>query len=271
MHSYPGGVLTQKRDVNFTLDLPGIPLVLLHGFTENHRVWDKLIPCLGEAFSVIRPDLPGHGDSAFPESIVDLEGVADWLAEFLHSLQVKKCYLAGHSLGGYIALATAQKYPNLFEGVCLIHSTPLEDNAEKKENRTRAIEFIQEKGGEGFIRALIPTLFTEKSKEKYPEMVNQCLARALKTADGTLMRFLEIMKNRHESLKWVEGGHVPVSAILGSHDNLIPCEFTANLMINCPDSHVEVLHNSAHMGMLEEPQLIAKALSLFLAHKRSYL
>lgn len=268
MHSYTKDSLTNERNVNFSLDLPGIPLVLLHGFTENNKLWDKLIPYLGDVFSVIRPDLPGHGKSNFPDSIQNMEDLADWLVGFLKSLEVKKCYLAGHSLGGYIALAAGRKYPEMFEGVCLIHSTPLPDNEEKKENRKRAIEFIRANGGEGFIRTLIPGLFTESSKSNNPTIVSQSLDRSLRTPDETLLRLLEIMMNRNSSLAWVESGQIPVSVILGAQDLLIPFEFTANLMYHFPDSHVEVLHNSAHMGMLEEPQLVAKALSLFLAHKR---
>lgn len=268
MHSYTRDIISSERAVNYSLDLPGIPLVLLHGFTENHTLWDKLIPHLGDVFSVIRPDLPGHGKSDFPDSIQNMDDLADWLFDFLQSLQINKCYLAGHSLGGYIALATARKYPELFEGVCLIHSTPLPDNEEKKENRKKAIEFVRANGGEGFIRTLIPGLFTEATKSTNPTVVSQSLDRSLRTPDETILRFLEIMMNRNSSLAWVESGQVPVSVILGAQDLLIPFEFTANLMYHFPDSHVEVLHHSAHMGMLEEPQLVAKALSLYLVHKR---
>jgi pimeloyl-ACP methyl ester carboxylesterase len=268
MYSYSKDIIRKTEGINYSMDLPGIPLVLLHGFTENHHLWDDLIPNLGEVFSIIRPDLPGHGRSELPDSIQTLEDVADWLVNFLKSLQVRKCYIAGHSLGGYIALAAAQKYPEFFESLCLVHSTPLDDTPEKKDNRNRAIEFIRTHGGAGFIETLVPGLFAEDFKARVPEKVRASLDRALQTPDDTLLRYLEMMRDRPSSLAWVESGLTPVSAILGSQDPLIPCEYTANLMYNCPDSHVEVMHNSAHMGMLEEPQIVGKALSLFLAHKR---
>lgn len=269
MITYSRDTISGIGEVNFRLDMPGVPLVLLHGFTENNRMWDSLMPYLGDVFSVIRPDLPGHGESEFPESIQTIDGLADWLARFLKSLNIRKCYLAGHSLGGYIALATAEKYPELFEAICLIHSTPLSDNEEKKANRERAIQFIESNGGEGFIQTLIPGLFSENFRTQNPQAVQASMDRALQTPDSTLLRMLTIMRNRPDRLKWLESGLVPVSAILGAQDNLIPCEYTANLMYHCPDSHVEVLHHSAHMGMQEEPQQVAKALTLFLSGRRS--
>lgn len=232
-------------------------------------MWDTLIPHLGDVFTVIRPNLPGHGDSAFPDSIQNMDGLADWLAHFLRYLNIRKCYLAGHSLGGYIALATAEKYPELFEAICLVHSTPISDNEEKKANRERAMQFIESNGGEGFIRTLIPDLFSEDFRKQNPQVVQASLDRALRTPDSTLLRMLSIMRNRPDRLNWLESGQVPVSAILGAQDNLIPCEYTASLMYHYPDSHVEVLHHSAHMGMLEEPQQVAKSLTLFLSGRRS--
>lgn len=254
-------VLSQSSEVRKPI------LVLLHGFTENHRLWDEVIPLLDEFATVICPDLPGHGGVDFPDSIHSIEGVADWLLDFLKSIQVEKCYLAGHSLGGYVALAAARKYPGYFHAICLIHSTPLEDGPEKKENRDRVIEFIRTHGGQGFIQSLIPALFTGDFLSQYPEKVKSSLARAKETPDHTLLRFLGMMRDRPSSQAWMASGQLPVFAILGAQDTLIPCEFTASLIKSCPDAQVEVLNNSAHMGMLEEPGKVGKALSLFLTSK----
>lgn len=264
MNFYPHDALDQVKHVNFALDLPEAPLILLHGFTENHEVWDSVIEKLRETFWIIRPDLPGHGDSGFPEHIRSMEDMADWLMDFLRKVDIRKCYLAGHSMGGYLALAAAQKYPDFFEGVCLINSTPVQDTDEKKQNRNRVIDFVRNSGGAGFIETLIPSLFTESNRHAHPEWISASLNRALKTPDETIIRCQEIMMNRPEYMNVLADGKVPVSLILGAQDTLIPCEQTAGLIYQYTDAHLDVLHNSAHMSMVEEPHAVAQALSLYL-------
>lgn len=259
--------LSSQKGVSFGIELPDYPLVLLHGFTENLHMWDALIPHLSEMSSVIRLDLPGHGKSAFPEHITNIKHLAEWLKSFLAKLNITKCFLAGHSLGGYIALATAKYYPEILEGICLIHSTPAADTPEKKENREKSIQFIQQNGGSGFIKTLIPSLFSRAFSEKYPEIVHASLNRALATSDATLTRYLEIMMNRPSSEAWLSESPVPVTAILGANDPLIACDITAALVDNAPVSHIHILHQSAHMGMLEEPATLGQSLCMFMVQK----
>jgi len=259
--------LTSLNGISYGIDLPDYPLVLLHGFTENHRMWDTLIPHLSEMSAVIRPDLPGHGNSAFPEHITDIKHLAEWLKDFLVKLHITKCYLAGHSLGGYIALAAAKYFPEMLEGVCLIHSTPVADTPEKKENRKKSIQFIQQNRGSGFVKTLIPSLFSDGFMQAHPNVVNESLNRALATPDDTLTRYLEIMMNRPSSEEWLSESPVPITAILGTNDPLIACDITAALVDNAPVSHIHILHNSAHMGMLEEPAMLGQSICMFMVQK----
>jgi len=259
--------LISPDGISYSLDLPDYPLVLLHGFTENHHMWDALMPHLSEMTAVIRPDLPGHGNSFFPEHITEMKHLAEWLQTFLLKLNITKCYLAGHSLGGYIALAAAQYFPEMLEGVCLIHSTPVADTPEKKENRKKSIRFIQQNGGNGFVRTLIPSLFADGYADTHSELINASLNRAIATPDDTLIRYLEIMMNRPSSEAWHTESPVPITAILGANDPLIACDVTASLVDNAPVSHIHILHQSAHMGMLEEPATLGQCLCMFMVQK----
>jgi pimeloyl-ACP methyl ester carboxylesterase len=268
MISISHDALTSFKGIAYGIDFPDYPLVLLHGFTENHHMWDGLMPHLSDMSVVIRPDLPGHGNSDFPAEITEMKHLAEWLRDFLAKLNISRCYLAGHSLGGYIALAVAQHFPEMLEGICLLHSTPTADSPEKQENRDKAIQFIRQNGGNGFVRTLIPSLFSDAFRQQHAEIVNDSLYRALSTPDDTLIRYLEIMKQRPSSEEWLLQSEVPVTAVLGTHDPLIACDITAALIDNAPVSHIHILHHSAHMGMLEEPAALGQSLGMFMLQRK---
>ena len=122
----------------------GKPLILIHGFAEDGDIWSNQINALQQYFQLIIPDLPGSGKS---ELIADMsiEGMAEVIKELItHELkflrqtaEAEEAFvpIAGHSMGGYIALAIAEKYPQLISSIALVHSTAFADSEEKKANR----------------------------------------------------------------------------------------------------------------------------------------
>jgi pimeloyl-ACP methyl ester carboxylesterase len=118
----------------------GNAVVLLHGFGVDSAAWNAQINYLQENYRVIAPDLPGIGVSEFT-SDVSMEGVAAIVKEILDAEEIEQAAVIGHSLGGYIALAFAEKYPELLSGLGLFHSTAVADNEEKKASRKKGIAF----------------------------------------------------------------------------------------------------------------------------------
>ena len=114
-------------------------LVFLHGFCENKQIWEQFTQPLQANYRLILIDLPGFGDNTVPRPDYTMESGAVYVREVLTSLAIQKCVLIGHSMGGYVGLAFAEKYPELLLGLVLFHSSALPDSAEKKENRNKTI------------------------------------------------------------------------------------------------------------------------------------
>src|ERR1043166_2890153 len=93
----------------------GFPLVLLHGFCENHACFTNQARFLQDHFQVITLDLPGFGESS-PLPHWSMESMAEELNRFLDELHVESCILFGHSMGGYITLAFAEQFPGRLKG-----------------------------------------------------------------------------------------------------------------------------------------------------------
>src|SRR5689334_1694113 len=119
----------------------GKPLMLIHGFAEDHRVWDHQLDALKE-FQLIIPDLPGSGKSALLND-TSMESMAAVMLAIMDKESIKECCMIGHSMGGYITLAFAEKHAERLNSFCLYHSTAYPDSEEKKEVRLKAIEFIK--------------------------------------------------------------------------------------------------------------------------------
>ncbi|MSQ78928.1 MAG: alpha/beta hydrolase [Flavobacteriaceae bacterium] len=244
-----------------TLGSQGYVLVLVHGFCEDSRVWRLQEEELSKTCRIILLDLPGFGQSEMIGGEYSLERLAESVKYILDEESIGKCTLVGHSMGGYVALAFAEKYPERLNGFGLFHSTALADSEEKKANRIKSAEFIRQNGSEPFVRTLTPSLFAptftdQNTIDELMQMGNACLPETLAAAT-------EAMMNRPDRTHILKETKVPVLFAVGVLDVNVPQE---TLLPQCsyPEtSMVELFENTAHMGMREQPNKALNLLSEF--------
>ncbi|WP_256761223.1 alpha/beta fold hydrolase [Cohnella sp. WQ 127256] len=240
----------------------GQPIILLHGYCGSHRYWDEVMPLLAPFGRVIAPDIRGHGKSSASESQYAMDQLADDLMELLDELNIDQVNLFGHSLGGYIALAFAEKYPERLLTLGLVHSTTFPDSEQAKEGRLKAVETIKEHGISSFVDGLIPKLFaTEHHASKTLQ-----LRKAKEIGYGTSMRgaigCALGMRERPDHITVLERLPIPVLLLAGELDGVIPPE--KRFPIVKDNITAVTLDNVAHMGMMEDPQTFAASIGSFL-------
>lgn len=240
----------------------GMPVVLLHGFAEDSSIWDIQIEFLQESFSLIIPDIPGSGQSEIINQInTGMELYADIIRQILKKEQVEQCVMIGHSMGGYITLAFAEKFPDLLIAFGLFHSSAYADDTAKIETRKKAIEFIKVKGAEPFLKTSIPGLFFDQGNSKQADAL---IEKGKAFSGDALIQYYEAMIARPDRTAVLKNTTAPVLFILGEHDKAVPFEQGLEQSHIPGQSYIHVLHNSAHMGMLEEAEKSNEILANFL-------
>ena len=237
----------------------GKPVVLIHGFAEDGDVWKNQIEFLKDHFYLIIPDLPGTGKSAMVNDM-SIEGMAVVIKAILLNEQTETCCMAGHSMGGYIALAFAEKYPALVTSVGLVHSSAFADNEEKKANRLKSIEFVKKNGAYEFLKAVITDLFTEAWAATNPEIVDRQIEKSKDFTDEAIIAYYQAMINRPDRTHVLKSFPKPILFIIGEHDKAVPFEQSMQQCYLPNLSYIHILRNSAHMGMLEEAGKLNQAL-----------
>ena len=250
----------------------GTPLVLLHGFGEDGSVWDAQMAALQSDATVIVPDIIGSGKSVidkkdFTEDNVRLLDSIEFYAESIHALlqhlQLSQYVLLGHSMGGYITLAYAEKYPSYLKGFGLIHSTSFADSDEKKENRRKGIAVMEQYGGYHFLKVATPNLFTTAFKQDEAGRVDGLIEKARAFETKTLQCYYRAMIGRPDRTNILKESKVPVLIVAGGEDIVVPLNDSlqqAHQPIIC---HIHILQKSAHMGMWEEEESMNRAIKGF--------
>ena len=141
----------------------GAAVVLLHGFLENATMWNSVADSLSKNNRVVCIDLLGHGQTACLGYVHTMESMAEAVAAVLTHLKIRKSVFIGHSLGGYVSLAFAEKNPDNVKGLCLMNSTTRADNANRVELRNRAIEAVKT-DYKSLVRLSVLNLLMEKKK-----------------------------------------------------------------------------------------------------------
>jgi pimeloyl-ACP methyl ester carboxylesterase len=241
----------------------GAPVVLLHGFAEDHEVWANQVAALEKSYMVIVPDLPGSGASARLDE-TSMESMAEAVKSILENEKIDQTVVIGHSMGGYIALAFAEKYPQFLKGLGLFHSTAFPDTEEKKETRRKGIEFIKKNGAYLFIKQTTPNLFTENYKLKNSDKVVTFIEHLKDFDPQSLIAYYYAMIARPKRTLVLKNFSKPVLLIIGKNDVAVPYKDSLALSHLSSTTYVTILEHSAHMGMMEEISKSNEALESYL-------
>ena len=280
-------LIYQNKKIFYRIIGNGKPVVLIHGFGEDGNIWNNQVEYLKDQFKLIIPDLPGSGQSEMIDDM-SIEGMAELLKAIVEaspnpsaekaspspseggvsdsdtsnrqdsfkesdsknppSEGREALSLIGHSMGGYITLAFAEKYPGNLSAFGLFHSTAYADSEEKKAIRRKGIEFIKQHGAFEFLKTTIPNLFAADAINEKEQLIIQ----GHNFAQPSLVSYYEAMIQRPDRTDLLQKATVPVLFIMGKYDNAIPLEDGLQQCHLPEKSYIYVLRNSGHMGMLEE-------------------
>lgn len=252
----------QNEKLAFLQKGKGLPIVFIHGFCEDSRMWEPFLPQFRH-FQSICIDLPGFGFSTLKKEYSIAE-MAQCVNAVLEHLKIEKCILIGHSMGGYVSLEFAKQFPNKLQGLCLFHSHPFADSEEKKAGRLKGIDFIERNGHVLYVKHLIPKLFAYDYSKGYPFEVNKLIFNATKYQPDGIIAALKAMRNRADNSKVLEKINCPVSFIIGAKDLAVDYP-TSLAQTHLPQlADINVLKDIGHMGMFEAPKRTAKMIKTFI-------
>ncbi len=238
-----------------------VPLVLLHGFCEDSSVWKQALPLLRSG-RFVRVDLPGFGGSDTPLT-PGMDQYADAVCCVLNELGINRCVLAGHSMGGYTALAFARQYPERLAGLGLVHSHPYADEPERRENRRRGIQLLEAGKKDQYVAQLFPGLFAPDFAARHPEIVQMLVRAGRRQSTAGIIAALQGMIERPDCQVTLRGLSCPVLLLAGEQDSIISPDAIrrAALLPNVTDLHI--LTGVGHMGMFEATAATADILLRF--------
>ena len=229
-------------------------LILLHGFAETGAVWFHQTAYLQKKFTVIRPDLPGCGKSAelnIEASKTTIDDYANAVFAIIENENINRCIIIGHSMGGYITLAIAENHPEILSAFGFVHSTAFADSEEKKQNRLRGIEMIENYGSHTFIKNTTPNLFTQSFKNTHAAEIEQLIEQGKFFSKKSLQQCYYAMMNRPSRTNILKNSKIPVLFIAGKQDNAVSLNDILK-QVHLPEiSYIHIINNAGHMGMWE--------------------
>lgn len=239
----------KNTKISYTDTGKGTAIVLLHGYLENQMMWGDYIPELCKKNRVVTIDLLGHGKTECLGYVQTMEENAEVVKAVLSKSRIRKAVLVGHSMGGYVALAFAELFPEKMKGLVLLNSTSKEDSSEKKKNRDRAIKAVKH-DYETFIRLSIANLFSPDNREILNNEIEAVKIQALKTPLQGIVASLEGMKIRKDRAFLLQTANYPKLLILGEKDPVLNYEEnkeqiknTDVKLVSFPDGHMSHVEN----------------------------
>lgn len=251
----------KNTQIHFTESGTGAAVVLLHGFLENTTMWNSTVELLSKRYRVIAIDLLGHGLSENLGYVHTMEQMAEAVQEVLNHLKIRKSFLIGHSMGGYVALAFAEFFPDNVKGLCLMNSTTRGDSEEKQLGRNRAIQIVKE-NHTSFIRNSIPMLFRSRNRKLYREQINEVKQEALRTSKQGIIAALEGMKIRNDREVLLHFGPYPKLMMIGEKDPVLKLD---DLLDQVVGTETKIIRFSeGHMSHIENKEEMLVGISEFL-------
>ncbi|APG65635.1 alpha/beta hydrolase [Tenacibaculum todarodis] len=248
-------MILQHKGINiFYSDVgKGSAVVLLHGFLENTTMWKDIVPKLTKRNRVITIDLLGHGQTDCLGYVHSMETMAEAVEAVLKHLKLRRITLIGHSLGGYVALAFAEKNQKKIKGLCLMNSTAQADDEERKKLRARANKMVQN-SFESMVKMSVANLFSSENWTRFSNEIESTKTEALKTPIQGYIATNEGMKERPNREAVLLNSSYKKLMIIGKKDPVLnynslieECKRTKTETVVFPDGHMSHIENKEEL------------------------
>jgi 3-oxoadipate enol-lactonase len=245
-------------------DEPGDPMVLLHAFPLNSRMWAPQMEALAAVRRVITPDYPGFGHSPRPPAQPDVRYYAERVREFLDALKLYRVVLGGLSMGGYVAFACLRLFPERISALLLANTRPEPDTEDAKEARRETARRVAEEGVEVLPTLQMERLLAPSTLENKKDLVEFVRGVILESSPDGVVAALGAMRERPDSTEMLGKIKVPTLVIGGAEDALSTPEIMGQMAKKIPDSRHFTLPEAGHLSNLEAPKEFNAALRDFL-------
>jgi pimeloyl-ACP methyl ester carboxylesterase len=257
-------IIFKSINISFTDQGKGKVVVFLHGFLAAKEVWKSFATALSKSQRVITIDLLGHGKTECLSYVHTMEEMAEAVEAVIIHLKLRKYFLVGHSLGGYVSLAMAENNPDNLKGLVLFHSSAKADSVQRKKDRQRVANIVK-KNAALFIHEAIPYLFNTKVKP-----YKRAIAKLNKLANATsvqgIVAALEGMKIRLDREIVLKFSPYPILFIIGKADTIFPYEDLVLQAKLTENGTYMLLDSVGHMGFEEAEEETYQAIKKFVVN-----
>ncbi len=238
-------------------------ILLLHGYLETLYIFNELIEILEKRYRVIAIDLPGHGLSGSDKEINSMEFCARTAVDVLKKSGVEKAYVAGHSMGGYVAQNCIKLFPELFKGIILLNSTPFADSPEKKSDRKREMELILSAKLGHLASISIPKMYAPSNLRRLDEKIEETVEITETHDPNGIVASIRGMMEREDTSS-VLAETPKVLMVFGTEDKFITEPVREKLIENFPKANTAVIPETGHNSFIESPEAVVSALEDFM-------
>ena len=243
----------------------GSPVVFLHGYPLDHRMWRPQLEALSRNHRVVLLDLPGFGRAAESRVPDTLSGFSAEVARGVSAHVSGPAVVVGHSFGGYIALQLFRDHPELFAGLVLADTRSEPDTAEAREKRLATVRRSAETGEGVDVEATTRALLAPSTWKAGGPLVEGVRAIVRSARPPSIRGALTAIATRPDLTDTLSKVNVPSLVIWGEEDQLIPPSQTRALVTHLPRGSGVGIRGAGHLPSLEAPDPLIEALVDFLA------
>jgi pimeloyl-ACP methyl ester carboxylesterase len=249
--------------MQFSENGKGLPVVLVHGFPLDRRIWEAQLHGLSDHHRIITVDLPGFGKSPVSGPF-SAKSLADDLRGFLKRIDALPCVLGGLSMGGYVALAFAEYYAGDLKGLMLVDTRAEGDTPQGKEGRAAMIELARTEGSAAVADQMMPKMVSETTKKNQPAIVKKLQAIMEACPAKTIEYACAAMRDRKDYSTELGSIKTPTLVIVGEADAITPPSMAENMHRSLAGSKIAIIPRAGHMSPMEQPAAVTKAIGEFL-------
>lgn len=242
----------------------GAPVILLHGFPLDHRMWQAQVETLSANYRILTPAFRGMGQSDVPVSPTSLQQYAQDILALMDGLGIEKATLGGFSMGGYVAFALLRLAPERFSALILANTRPEPDGQEGRKNRMNMAVSLYDKGAAAARDAMLPKLVTPATIQEQPQLIdNLKLIMDSMPAEG-LVHASIAMAFRENSIPLLSSIAVPTLVIAGEQDAIAPPDVMKSMADQIQGASFHVIPAASHLTPMEKPEAFNALLLDFL-------